>query len=189
VTPKEALAFVEQHGVVLEAARGPVPSLAEAIGGGPIRGSWWGHPKGNEIFAATEAIGSCEDVLVCKLIDGKVTYVHRRLWPALVKLADRFLKGPLARVWNEHQPSGSHRMRRSEFPQWVPADVQAEADALSEEDAEKAIEVLLRYGRKGTARTAFTPPHSQELRTFSRDSRTPTRKASRGRSAGKTGKK
>ncbi len=41
VSPKEGLAFVKRHGVVLHAARGPVPSLAEAIAGGPIRGSWW----------------------------------------------------------------------------------------------------------------------------------------------------
>ena len=38
VTPRQALAFVRQHGVVLESAHGPVPCLAEAIAGGPIRG-------------------------------------------------------------------------------------------------------------------------------------------------------
>jgi hypothetical protein len=182
VSPKEALAFVELHGVVLEAARGPVPSLAEAIGGGPIRGSWWGHPRGNEIFAATEAIGACEDVLVCKLIDGKVTYVHRRLWPALVKVADRFVKGPLARVWNEHTPSGSHRMRRSEFPEWVPADVMAEAAALSEVEAEKAVAVLLRYGRKKIAPAAR---RAQAPRQAAPATRAPARVASRARGARK----
>ena len=35
---KEALAFVERHGVVLQAARGPLPNLAEWIVGGRIRG-------------------------------------------------------------------------------------------------------------------------------------------------------
>jgi hypothetical protein len=39
MTPKEALAFVEHHGVVLEAARGPVPSLAEAVAGGRTTGA------------------------------------------------------------------------------------------------------------------------------------------------------
>jgi hypothetical protein len=159
VSPKEALAFVERHGIVLAAARGPVPSLAEAIGGGPIRGSWWGHPKGHEIFAATEAIQDCDDVLVCKLIDGKVTYIHRRLWPALVKLAGRFRKGPLARVWNEHTERGSHRTRRLEFPDWVPPEVAAEAAALSEAQAEEILGPLLRYGRSSAegerAKAAF----------------------------------
>ena len=31
---KEALAFVERHGIVLQAARGPLPNLAETIAGG-----------------------------------------------------------------------------------------------------------------------------------------------------------
>jgi hypothetical protein len=55
VNHKEALAFVERQGVVLQAARGPLPNLAEWIVGGRIRGSWWGHPKGKEIFCATDA--------------------------------------------------------------------------------------------------------------------------------------
>jgi hypothetical protein len=82
VNQKEALAFVERHGIVLQAARGPVPNLAEEIAGGPIRGSWWGHPKGKEIFRASKAICESSNVLVCKLIGGKITYVHRLgAWP------------------------------------------------------------------------------------------------------------
>ena len=87
---KKAIAFVERHGVVLQAARGPVPSLAEAIAGESIRGSWWGHAKGREIFRASRAVCESPEVLVCKLVDNKVTYVHRRVWPALIKLAPRF---------------------------------------------------------------------------------------------------
>ena len=90
MSPEEGVAFVERHGVVLQAARGPVPSLAEAIAGGPIRGSWWGHAKGREIFRVARAICESPEVLVCKFVDGKVTYIHRRLWPALVKLASHF---------------------------------------------------------------------------------------------------
>jgi hypothetical protein len=71
---KEALAFVERHGIVLQAARGPLPNLAEAIVGGPIRGSWWDHPKGKEIFRAVKAISDSPDVLLCKLVEGKITY-------------------------------------------------------------------------------------------------------------------
>ncbi len=144
MTNKEALAFVKRHGIVLQAARGPVPSLAEAIAGGRIRGSWWGHPKSHEIFAAGEAICDSDDVLVCKLIDGKVTYVHRRLWPALVKLASRFGKPRLAKVWNEHTATGAHRARRQAFPAWVPREVRKKAGSMSEAAAEKALSALLR---------------------------------------------
>src|SRR5262249_61719124 len=98
MTPRAALAFVRRHGIVLQAARGPAPSLAEASAGGPIRGSWWGHPRGQAIFAASTAVADHADVLVCRLVGDKVTYVHRRLWPALVKLAARFPAARLARV-------------------------------------------------------------------------------------------
>ena len=114
MTPEEALAFVAHHGVVLQAARGPVPSLAEAVAGGPIRGSWWGHPKGRAIFRAASAVSEHPDVLVCKLADGKVTYVHRRLWPALVKLAPRFRADQLARVRDQHTATGTHESQRFE---------------------------------------------------------------------------
>jgi hypothetical protein len=50
VTPRQAVAFVRKHGVVLEAAAGPVPSLTVEIAGGAIRGSWWQHPRSHEIF-------------------------------------------------------------------------------------------------------------------------------------------
>ena len=149
LSPSEAIAFVRHHGVVLQGARGPVPSLAEAIAGGPIRGSWWGHAKGRVIFHASQAISDSPEVLVCKLIEDKVTYVHRRLWPALVKLAPRFRKSQLAKVWDEHTKSGTHASRRIAFPEWVPAEVLRQAEALSTAEAEQLLSTLLtRQGPK-----------------------------------------
>src|SRR5437660_3863465 len=151
MSPTDGLAFVKRHGVVLQAARGPVPSLAEAIAGGPIHGSWWAHPKGREIFRAAEAICGSPEVLVCKLVDGKVTYIHRRLWPALVKLASRFRKKQLAKVWNEHTRSGAHRSRQIAFPAWVPSDVVKQAQRLSIGDAEEILSPWPALGLKGAA--------------------------------------
>jgi len=96
VTPRQALAFVRRHGLVLESghgrpatrARPAIPSLAEAIAGGPIRGSWWAHPASHSIFRVLGAVRASEDVLACRLVDGRVTLVHRRLWPALVAAAE-----------------------------------------------------------------------------------------------------
>ena len=147
MSPRQAVAFVERHGVVLQAARGPVPSLAEAVAGERIRGSWWGHPKGQQIFLASEAVSESPDVLVCKLVDGKVTYIHRRLWPALVKLAARFRRAQLAKVWSEHTPSGAHRARRQAFPRWVPPTVLRQAERLSVGRAEALLLPLLAAAR------------------------------------------
>ena len=157
---KEALAFVERHGIVLQAARGPVPNLAEEIAGGPIRGSWWGHPKGKEIFRASKAICESPNVLVCKLIGGKITYVHRRLWPALIKLASRFRKEQLAKVWDEHTRSGTHQSKQEPFPNWVSSEVMKEAEALSVAEAEKILSPWLELGRSYGERCAKSAPRS-----------------------------
>jgi hypothetical protein len=79
MTAVQALAFVRRHGVVIASGKGSVPSLAEAVAGEPIRGSGWGHPKGGEIFRVLKSIGQSPDVLARRLVDGKITYVHRRL--------------------------------------------------------------------------------------------------------------
>jgi len=135
MTSRRALAFIRKHGVVLEAGRGPVPSLAEAIAGEPIRGSWWSHPKSQEIFAVTRAVRDSEDVLVCRLIKGKVTFVHRRLWPALVRAAGRLPSARLSQVREVHTSSGRHVTKEVPFPDWVPSSVRAASRKLSQESA------------------------------------------------------
>ena len=149
LTPKQALAFVEEHGVVLQAARGRVPSFAEFVAGERIRGSWWGHPRGREIYRLAEAVADSGEVLLCRLVDGKVTYVHRRLWPALVRLAHRFRRDALAKVWSEHTPSGAHARRRITYPEWVPAEVFGQAERLSQEDAERQLAAVLDQRPRG----------------------------------------
>jgi hypothetical protein len=52
-----------------------------------VRGSWWAHPRTHEIYAAYQALTDPERVLRCKLVEGKLTFVERRLWPALLSLA------------------------------------------------------------------------------------------------------
>lgn len=133
--PRQAVAFVRRHGVVLASARGPLPSIAAAVAGEPIRGSWWGHKRGREIFAALEAIADSPDVLTCRLVEGKLTFVHRRAWPALVRLAKRFPRVRLAWVRQEHTAAGHHVNRIEPYPGWVPEAVELAASALSEDDA------------------------------------------------------
>jgi hypothetical protein len=135
MTPTRALAFVREHGVVLEAGTGPVPSLAQEIVGAPIRGSWWAHPRSQEIFGLTRAVRGSEEVLVCRLVEGKVTYVHRRLWPALVRAAKRFPKKRLARIRESHTAAGRHVTEEVELSKWVPAAIVTQASKLSEERA------------------------------------------------------
>lgn len=133
------MAFVREHGVVLESAKGAVPRLTEAIVREPIKGSWWGHPKSHQIFAILQAVTESKDILVCRLVGGKVTLVHRRLWPALVRLAERFQPDQIARIRQEHTPSGQHVIREVPFPKWVPAEVKSEARRIGEQEALAAL--------------------------------------------------
>lgn len=139
--------FIEKHGVVLASAKGPVPNLAETIAGEPIRGSWWGHPKGQQIFRALSALDDSSDVLCFRLIDGKITFVHRRLFPALVRLAEALGKARLAVIRQEHTESGAHRTRVTPFPAWVTADIEHRANQLSEEEARAALGAWVPSGR------------------------------------------
>ncbi len=135
MTPKQGVAFVANHGVVLESAQGAVPTLAEAVAGEPIRGSYWAHPKANDIFLCSCAIRESADVLVCRLVDGKVTFVHRRLWPALVRLAGRFGSDRLAAIQEVHTPTGKHEVQTTAYPDWITEGVRRAAESLSEKAA------------------------------------------------------
>ena len=139
MTRRSALSFVKRNGIVLESARGPFPNLAEAVVGRRIRGSWWGHAKGKEIFSLTRAVRDSADVLVCRLVGGKITYVHRRLWPALVRLARNFARRDLAAVREVHTARGRHEERLVPFPRWVPPAVKRAARRLGVADAQAAL--------------------------------------------------
>ena len=139
MTIDQAKSFVQEHGVVLVSGKGPVPRLTEAIASEPIAGSWWSHPKAREIFAVLQSVAESDDVLVCRLVGGKISLVHRRLWPALVRVVARFPKNRVAQVREEHTASGRHVNREVPFPKWVPREVTELARTMSEEQALGAL--------------------------------------------------
>jgi hypothetical protein len=138
------MAALVDQGMLLESARGPLPNVAEMVAGEPIRGSWWGHPAGHAIFETINVLADSPDVVRTRLVNGKVTLVHRRLWPALARVADRFPPARVAALREEHTATGAHRVREQPFPEWVPADVLAAADALSVDDAFALLPACLR---------------------------------------------
>ena len=132
MTPAQALSFVKKNGVVLEAGRGPVVSLADVVAGSPIKGSWWAHPKSHEIFALTRAVRDSKDVCVCRIVGGKISYVHRRLWPALVRIAPQLPIKDLAMLHEVHTKSGRHDIQELAFPGWVSDQVERQAKRLTQ---------------------------------------------------------
>jgi hypothetical protein len=131
----EVMAVLIERGMLLQSARGPIPNVAELVVGAPIKGSWWAHAQSHAIFDVLNEVVGSPNVVRLKLVNRKVTLVHRRLWPALVRVADHLDAKQLAAIHEEHTSSGAHRTTEQPFPDWVPADVVRDASRLSVDDA------------------------------------------------------
>jgi hypothetical protein len=77
------LTVLERDGLLL-VSDPLLPSLTSLVVGAPVGGSWWGHPRGNEIYRLLNELAERPQVLTVKLVSAKVTFVHQRLWPAVV---------------------------------------------------------------------------------------------------------
>lgn len=71
--------YLEEYGLLLEADQS-FPSITTIIAGTPIKGRWWGHPKGKLIFRELSDLAENPDIMITKLVSGKVTFVHKQLW-------------------------------------------------------------------------------------------------------------
>lgn len=57
-----------------------LPSVCTLVTGELLRSSWWSHPLAPAIFALNSRLEDHPDIIITKLISGKVTFVHRNLW-------------------------------------------------------------------------------------------------------------
>ena len=73
---------LDQYGLLLLQDK-VLPSVVGIITGERVAGSWWSHPRAQEIYRRLQELEAAGDAMATKLINGKVTFVHRRLWPAL----------------------------------------------------------------------------------------------------------
>jgi hypothetical protein len=80
------LAALAERGLLLVQDKA-LPNVVTILTGAPARGSWWSHPQSKRIFRTLRRLSEHRDVLFCKLVLGKVTLVHRRLWPAFLAAA------------------------------------------------------------------------------------------------------
>ena len=91
---------------------------------------------GHQIFALLSALREAtEEVAVCKFIDGKITYIHRRLWAACARLAAALGRERLEFIHSVHTDKGHHKSERIPLADWIPAEVAAEAASLGEDEA------------------------------------------------------
>jgi hypothetical protein len=87
VSSEFALVFsiLKEHGLLLQTDAN-LPNVCALVAGAPVRGSWWAHPRSHEIFRVNCELAEHPDVLVTKLISGKITYIHKALWPAVIAI-------------------------------------------------------------------------------------------------------
>ena len=135
---------IEHAGMLLE-ADAELPSIASLVVGEAIRGSWWAHPRANEIYDICVALDDREDLITIKLLKGKVTRVARPLWPALFTIARarapwqrRRLKPDAARLLRRVTREGELRLdgiswRGKRKPGAVARELEARLLVLSEE--------------------------------------------------------
>ena len=81
----EALGQLALHGLLLKSDP-KLPSVITLVAGEPVRGSWWGHPMGNQMFHLLESLEDHEDAALVKLVSGKDTFVHKRLFSHLASI-------------------------------------------------------------------------------------------------------
>lgn len=83
---ERALRSLEAGGLLLVQDKA-LPCVVALVTGDRPAGSWWAHPRGRDIFRCLSGLQAHPDVLTTKLVAGKVTLVHRRLWPAVLAVA------------------------------------------------------------------------------------------------------
>jgi hypothetical protein len=83
---EELLDRLQEFDLLLDADP-KLPSVTRFVAGDNVRGSWWTHPQSHEMYNLACQLRAHPDVLMVKLISGKVTLVHRALWPAVFTVA------------------------------------------------------------------------------------------------------
>jgi len=78
---------LKHYGLLLESDKF-LPSIVGIVSGEKISGSWWGHKKMYEIFNTLHELSEEEDVLLTKLISGKITFIHKSLWLEFLTVAN-----------------------------------------------------------------------------------------------------
>ena len=72
--------MLRRYGLLLESDP-KLPGVVSLVAGKPIAGSWWGHPSGGAIYREVNRLADRSDVVLLKLLNGKVTFVLDKLWP------------------------------------------------------------------------------------------------------------
>ena len=102
---------IAEHGLLLLQDK-KLANVVTFVTGERVKGSWWSHRRAQEIFDAIEALPE-DQVIATKLVGGKVTFVHRSLWPELLAVSTG------EREYQVHTASGRHEKRYEPWAAWA----------------------------------------------------------------------
>ncbi len=74
---------LDRFGILLE-VDSRLPNVASLVAGERITGSWWTHKRSRLIWRVLNRFLASGDSLAVRLVSGKVTFVHTRLWADLL---------------------------------------------------------------------------------------------------------
>jgi hypothetical protein len=149
--------LIEEQGLLLHHDAN-FPSATACIAGTPIRGSWWGHPKGKLIYEALIRVES--EVAWAKLVLGKETLVHRRLWPALVAVAES------GQDWQLRDLPADARALLKRIRMGAPVRTDGGAAAGGRKPGVIAAELERRLLARGTSEHTASGHHARLLETW-----------------------
>jgi hypothetical protein len=126
----DALTLLEHQRLLPMTSVPPLKCLVDEIAGEHVKGSWWGHKAGKAIFNIASELEDHDDVLSAKLLVGKVTFVHRALWPSMLRVVtddawrkraakNKQAKLLLVHLRQEHSASGKHVTVVEEWEAWA----------------------------------------------------------------------
>jgi hypothetical protein len=167
--------WLEERGLALASGQSALPSAAEAIAGGPIAGSWWGHAEGPRIYRLLgELEAQSSGLIELSLVEGKRTLLSSRLTPLLEVVAadpgrrERVVAGlrPPARELLEHlDPRTALRSDDASFATWDNKSWRAARNALEAGLLARSSSIHTESGRHVSVLEAYPPPSSRRPRT------------------------
>jgi len=164
------LGALSERGLLLKQDR-VLPSVVGVVTGEALRTSWWTHPKARVIFRVLAEAKDHPDVLFVKLVAGKDTLVHRRLWPAFLAVANareewqtRGLTAEARLVWDHARRSRAPIRTSGRAARELQLRLLVHAEAVHTESGrhEQVLEAWKTWAKRVGAGVAMSPAGGRE---------------------------
>ncbi len=156
---RKLLKALERDGVLLIHDK-VLPSATSIIAGEPVRGSWWSHPLANDIYDAMQPLDRV--ATRTKLVAEKETFVHERLWPALVTIG-----ASRARWQLDDLPAEARGILASTSRSRLPKPAKDLAPTIAAKSRQRAVRLLeLRLLVQTYERHTESGTHAKYLQTW-----------------------